>query len=169
MVAPRTYAARGRQAVLTDPQGAPFAVIASFSGDAPDYLAENGTWIWSSLLTRDPEAGIAFYQNIFGYEVFDLQSDDGLQHAVLATDDFARARREHSASGRATPAIALAQFHSRRGRHGRGDPGRGLGGQCPRRTQGDRHGGKFAVIADPAGAPVGVMEWKDGDSKEESK
>jgi uncharacterized protein len=169
VVAPRTYAARGRQAVLTDPQGAPFAVIASVGGDAPDYLAENGAWIWSSLLTRDPEAGIAFYQDLFGYEVFDLQSDDGLQHAVLATDNLARAsvnslpldaihRQSHwlnfvrVADATATAAKAVS-----------------LGGRVLVAPRVDRHGGKFAVIADPAGAPFGVMEWSDSDSKEVSK
>jgi predicted enzyme related to lactoylglutathione lyase len=169
LVAPRTYPARGRQAVLTDPQGAPFALIASFSGDPPDYLAENGAWIWSSLLTRDPEAGIAFYQNVFGYDVFDLQSDDGLQHAVLSTDNLARAsvnalpvdamhRQPHwlnfirvaDATDTATKAVAL-------------------GGSVLVPPRVDRHGGKFAVIADPAGAPFGVMEWVEGDSKEVSK
>lgn len=169
IVAPHTYAARGRQAVLADPQGAPFAVIASFSGDTPDYLAENGTWIWSSLLTRNLDAGIAFYQSLFGYEVFDLHSDDGLQHAVLATDNFARAsvnalpmdalrRQSHwlnfirvaDATAAATRAVAL-------------------GGSVLVAPRVDRHGGEFAVIADPAGAPFGVMEWKDGDSKDESK
>jgi hypothetical protein len=169
VVAPRTYAARGRQAVLTDPQGAPFAVIASSRGDPPDYLAQNGAWIWSSLLTRDPEAGIAFYQKIFGYEVFDLQSDDGLQHAVLATDDLARAsvnalptdsarRQPHwlnfirvaDAADMAVRAVAL-------------------GGTVLVAPRPDRHGGRFAVLADPAGAPFGVMEWSDTDSKEEIK
>jgi len=33
----------------------------------------------------------------------------------------------------------------------------------------DRHGGKVAVIADPTGAPVGLMEWSANDSKEEPK
>jgi uncharacterized protein len=168
VVAARTYAARGRQAVLTDPQGAPFAIIASFSGDRPDYLAANGEWIWSSLLVRDPEAGIAFYQNVFGYEVFDLQSDDGLQHAVLSTDNLARAsvnalpgdavqRQSHwlnfvrvaDATDAATRAVAL-------------------GGSVLVAPRVDRHGGKFAVIADPAGAPFGVMEWSDGDSSRQA-
>jgi uncharacterized protein len=169
VVAPRSYAARGRQAVLTDPQGAPFAVLASSRGDPPDYLAQNGAWIWSSLLTRDPESVIAFYQKIFGYEVFDLQSDDGLQHAVLATDDLARAsvnalpmdsahRQPHwlnfirvgDAAAMATRAVAL-------------------GGTVLVAPRPDRHGGRFAVMADPAGAPFGVMEWSDTDHKEESK
>ena len=169
VVAPHTYPSRGRQAVLTDPQGAPFAVIASASGDSPDYLAENGAWIWSSLLTRDPEANIAFYQNVFGYEVYDLQSDDGLQHAVLATEDMARAsvnalpadaahRHPHwlnfirvaDATATATRAVAL-------------------GGTILVAPRVDRHGGKLAVIADPDGAPFGVMEWNVDDSKEVSK
>jgi len=33
----------------------------------------------------------------------------------------------------------------------------------------DRHGGMVAVMADPAGAPFGLMEWSDSDTKEEPK
>jgi hypothetical protein len=33
----------------------------------------------------------------------------------------------------------------------------------------DRHGGKSAVVADPAGAPIGLMEWSDSESKAEPK
>jgi predicted enzyme related to lactoylglutathione lyase len=169
VVAPRTYTARGRQAVLADPEGAPFAILASAGGDPPDYLAANGAWIWSSLLTRDPETVIAFYQNVFGYEVFDLQSDDGMQHALLATDDMARVsvnalpadaarRRPHwlnfirVADTAATVTKAVA-----------------LGGTVLVAPRKDRHGGMSAVIADPAGAPFGVMEWTDGDTAEVSK
>ncbi len=42
LVRPRTYRERGRQAVLRDPQGAPFGVLASSAGDPPDVLAEPG-------------------------------------------------------------------------------------------------------------------------------
>jgi hypothetical protein len=31
----------------------------------------------------------------------------------------------------------------------------------------DRHGGHIAVLADPGGAPFGVMEWTESDSKQE--
>jgi predicted enzyme related to lactoylglutathione lyase len=33
----------------------------------------------------------------------------------------------------------------------------------------DRHGGMITVIADPAGAPLGLMEWSDTDTKVEPK
>src|SRR6202051_1573390 len=42
----KSYPSRGRQAVFTDPEGAVFAVLASSSGDAPDFLAAPGEWIW---------------------------------------------------------------------------------------------------------------------------
>jgi predicted enzyme related to lactoylglutathione lyase len=167
VVAPRTYAARGRQSVLTDPQGAPFALIASNSGDPPDYLAQNGAWIWSSLLTRDAEAGLTFYQNVFGYEVFDLQSADGLQHAVLASEDLARA------SVNALPADAVHRqshwlnFIRVADATATATRAVDLGGSVLVAPRVDRHGGKLAVIADPSGAPFGVMEWSD--SKEGSQ
>jgi uncharacterized protein len=30
----------------------------------------------------------------------------------------------------------------------------------------DRHGGKAAVVADASGAPFGLLEWPDTESKE---
>ncbi|MGA2778726.1 MAG: VOC family protein [Steroidobacteraceae bacterium] len=166
---PRTYNARGRQAIFADPQGAAFAVIASYSGDTPDFLAAPGAWIWSSLLTHDLDKEAAFYQTVFGYEVFDLESNDGMEHVILSTDDYARAsvnalpadaarRHPHwlnfvrvaDAADAATRAVAL-------------------GGSVLVAPRVDRHGGKLAVIADPAGAPFGVMEWNDADGKGEAK
>lgn len=61
-VAPtRSYPDRGQQAVFADPQGAVFAVLQSSSGDPEDVLAAPGEWIWSSVLTRDPDTDAAFY------------------------------------------------------------------------------------------------------------
>lgn len=166
---PRTYAGRGRQAVFTDPEGAVFALLASNSGDPADYLAEPGEWIWSSLLARDPGQAAAFYQDVFGYDVFDLPSDDGLEHVILSSDDYARAgvNTLPTDSGRRHPhwlnfvrvldtADAAAKAVS-------------LGGRVLVEPRVDRHGGKLAVVADPAGAPIGLMEWTDTDSKVEPK
>jgi len=162
---PKTYPGRGGQAVFTDPEGAVFAALASTSGDSPDYLAAPGEWIWSSLLTSDPARSAAFYKAVFGYELFDVPSDDDAQHVILATDDYARAgihtlppghRHAHWLNfirvADATQASAQATA---------------LGGRILVEPYVDRHGGKVAVIADPLGAPIGVMEWTDTDSKQE--
>jgi predicted enzyme related to lactoylglutathione lyase len=162
-----TYAKRGRQAVLADPEGAVFAVLASSSGDPPDYLAAPGEWIWSSLHAKDPEHEAAFYQELFGYDVFDAESADGMDHLILSSDDYARAS-----------ANALPSDQGRRHAHwlnfirveNAGDmvtKAVSLGGRILVEPHVDRHGGRVAVVADPAGAPVGLMEWSDGDSKTE--
>ena len=88
---PHTVPDRGREAVFVDPQGAVFAVLASSSGDPPDVLATPGEWIWSSLITRDPENDAAFYQKLFNYDVFELPASPGVQHLLLASDNYARA------------------------------------------------------------------------------
>ena len=156
---PRTYAGRGAQAVFADPQGAVFAALASSSGDGADYLATPGEWIWSSLLSQGVEDSAAFYRAVFGYEVFDLASDDAAEHVVLAAGDYARAgihslppghRHPHwidfvrvaDASRSAAQAVAL-------------------GGRMLVESHPDRHGGQVAVVADPSGAPIGLMEWSD--------
>ncbi len=165
---PRTYAGRGRQAVLTDPEGAVFAVLASSSGDPPDFLAAPGEWIWSSLLEHEPAQSAAFYRAVAGYDVFDLPSEGETVHAILSSDDYARASiNTLPANGRRHPhwlnfvrvdsapdAVAKAVA---------------LGGKVLVEPYVDRHGGKIAVIADPAGAPVGLMEWSETDSKVEPK
>jgi predicted enzyme related to lactoylglutathione lyase len=169
VIAPRTFDSRGRQAILADPQGAVFAVLASFSGDPGDYLAAPGAWIWSSLMARDAGTDAAFYETVFGYDVFDLESEAGQEHVILSTDDYARAsvnsmpadsarRHPHWLNFvRVTDAAAAATRVIT------------LGGSVLVAPRVDRHGGKVAVLADPMGAPFGVMEWTDADSKEEPK
>jgi uncharacterized protein len=166
---PRTYNSRGRQAIFADPAGAAFAVIASYSGDTPDFLPAPGSWIWSSLLTHDLDHEVAFYQTVFGYEVFDLESADGREHVILSTDDFARA------SVNAFPADAAHRhphwlnFVRVADAADTATKAVGLGGSVLVPPHIDRHGGKLAVIADPSGAPIGVMEWNDADAQGEGK
>jgi uncharacterized protein len=167
------YSQRGHQAVLTDPDGAVFAVLAADGGDPPDYLAAPGEWIWSSVLVRDPKQETAFYKSLFGYDVYDLAGAGGgvgdAQHYILSSDNYSRAglnvlpgdsmrRYPHwlnfvrvtDAADTARKAVAL-------------------GGRVLVEPRIDRHGGHLAVLADPSGASFGVMEWSDADTKQEPK
>jgi hypothetical protein len=165
----RSYPKRGRQAVLADPEGAVFAILASSSGDAPDFLAESGEWIWSALLSRDPGAEAAFYQEVFSYDVFDLASDDGKEHVILSSDNFARA------SANALPGDSVhshphwLNFIRVDDTIARVAKAVASGGRVLVAPHVDRHGGHVAVVADPAGAPFGLMEWTESDSKVEPK
>jgi len=165
------YPQRGRQAILADPDGAKFAVLAAQGGDPPDYLAEPGEWIWSSLLVKDPKGEAAFYKSLFGYDVYDLASegDSDAQHYILSSDDYARAglnalpadsKRRHPHwlnFVRVTDAADAA------------NKAVGLGGRVLVEPRVDRHGGRLAIVADPSGAPFGVMEWSDNDTKQEPR
>lgn len=155
--------ARGSEAVLADPQGAVFAVVASSSGDPPDELADPGEWIWSSLITSDVDAGAAFYQTLFDYEVFPVDDDgDGKSdHAVFASENYARASANSLPEQRpdAHPHwisfVRVADVDQAAGKVA------GLGGRVVVEPRPDRQGGKLAVVVDPQGAPFGLMEWNE--------
>jgi predicted enzyme related to lactoylglutathione lyase len=166
LFAPHTLPGRGRQAVLADPQGAVFAVLASSSGDPPDVLAEPGEWIWSSLITRDPDAGAAFYQTLFDYEVFDLPADEGAQHLLLATDNYARASANSWPANKPNIHPHWLNYVRVEDADKAAAKAVALGGRILVEPRIDRHGGKVAVIADPAGAAFGLLEWPDTESKE---
>ena len=155
---PRDYPQRGRQAVFADPDGAVFAVLASSSGDPPDVLAEPGEWIWSSLLVKNPARETGFYRALFGYEVFDLDSEDSSKHVILASDTYARAglhslpdnthRHPHWLNFVRVEDVGAAVAKAVQ-----------LGGKILVNPRPDRQGGQIAVVADPSGAPMGLMEW----------
>ena len=165
----KSYPMRGRQCVLSDPEGAVFALLASSSGDTPDYLAATGDWIWTSLHAKDAGAEAAFYQNLLGYDVFDLPSDDGLEHLILSTDDFARASANDLERGSARRHSHWLNFVRVENAAEGAAKAVALGGRVLVEPRVDRHGGMLAVVADPAGAPVGLMEWSESDTKAEPK
>jgi predicted enzyme related to lactoylglutathione lyase len=166
---PKTYAGRGRQAVLTDPEGAVFALLASAGGDPPDDLAEPGEWIWSALLAKDPAHSAAFYQNVFGYDVFDADSDDGSVHLVLSSDEYARASVNTLPSGSARRHPHWLNFIRVTDAAETARKAVSLGGRMLVDPHDDGPGGIWAVISDPAGAPIGLMEWSTSESKAEPK
>jgi uncharacterized protein len=165
----KSYPSRGRQAVLSDPEGAVFAILASSSGDAADFLADTGEWLWSSLLSKDPGAEAAFYQGLFGYDVFDLASDDGPEHVILSSDDFARASVNAFPAGSAHRHAHWLNFIRVDSTADSVAKAVALGGRVLVEPHVDRHGGQVAVVADPAGAPIGLLEWTNSDSKVEPK
>ncbi len=165
----RSYPRRGRQAVFSDPQGAVFAVLASSSGDPSDYLAGPGEWIWSTLLAHDAGTEAEFYQQVFGYDVFDPPSDDGSDHLILSSDDFARASVNALPGGPGRRHPHWLNFVRVNNTLEMATKVTALGGRVLVEPHSDRHGGNIAVVADPAGAPFGLMEWTEYDTKVEPK
>ena len=165
----RSYPMRGRQCVLSDPEGAIFAILASSSGDSPDYLPVTGEWIWSSLHAKDAGAEAAFYQELFGYDVFELPSDDDSEHLILSTDNYARASANSLAAGSTRRHPHWLNFVRVDNAADMTAKVIAMGGHVLVEPRVDRHSGMVAVVADPAGAPFGLMEWSESDTKAEPK
>jgi len=166
---PHSIPNRGRQAVFADPQGAIFAVLASSSGDPPDVLAAPGEWIWSSLITSNPDTDAAFYQTLFDYEVFELPADEGAQHLMFASDNYARASANTLPANKPNAHPHWLNFVRVEDTDKMTAKVVALGGRVLVEPRVDRHGGKVAVVADPLGAPFGLLEWPDTESKEVPK
>jgi uncharacterized protein len=162
---PRSFPDRGRQAVFSDPQGAVFAVLASSSGDPPDFLAAPGEWIWSSLITRNPDTDAAFYQTLFGYDVFELPASPGAQHLLFASNNYARASANSLPASR--PDVYPYWLNYVRVEDADQTAAKvvTLGGRVLVAPRLDRQGGKLAVVADPQGAAFGLLEWRETASK----
>jgi uncharacterized protein len=163
---PHSFPDRGREAVLADPQGAVFAVLASTSGDPPDLLADPGAWMWSSLITSDPDADAAFYQALFNYEVFEVPNEPGAQHFILASEGYARASVNPPPASR--PDIYPHWLNYVRVDDAAATAAKvvALGGRVLVEPRLSREGGKIALVADPLGAPFGLLEWPTAGSEE---
>ncbi len=151
---------RGQEALLADPQGAVFGILASSSGNPPDVLAEPGTFIWQSLHAGDPMREAAFYSKLFGYQVFGGPPDGDGQHVLLASETYARASinvipANYAGHGQWVSYVRVDDAAKAAAKAVT------LGGSVlvPART--DRHGGMIAVVADPAGAPIGLFDWPE--------
>ena len=158
---PRDLPNRGQEAVFTDPQGAVFALLTSSNGDPSDTLAGYGEWIWSSLVVPDPDKAAAFYQKLADYEVFELPSgSSGTDHFLLASGNYARASVNTLPPGGKTGPhwINFVRVEKADQMAARAVT---LGGRVLVAPRPDRHGGKLAVVADPQGAALGLMEWTE--------
>jgi predicted enzyme related to lactoylglutathione lyase len=163
---PHDFPDRGREAVFADPQGAVFAILASGSGDPADVIAAPGQWIWSSLITSDPDAGAAFYQALFDYEVYELPAAEGAEHLLLASDNYARASMNSLPAATPDRHPYWLNFVRVEDTVKMTAEAVALGGRVLVQPRVDRHGGKVAVVADPLGAPFGLLEWPSTESKE---
>ena len=158
---PKKMADRGEQAVFADPEGALFGVVKSRGGDPEDFLADPGDWIWIQLMSRDARKAAEFYRKVAGYAVVENTTSNRLSDYVLTSDSFARAtvRTMSSADEKVNPTWllfvrvkAIGESVARV---------RQLGGKVLIEPKGEILEGKVAVVLDPTGAAIGLMEWRE--------
>lgn len=168
---PTDIPGRGEQAIIADPQGALFAPLRRPHGDPQDTDATvQGDWIWNALLTPAPSASAGFYQKLFGYRVEAAPAPDSAQRYILESQSTARAtvnplpaRLPANARARWLSFIQVDSVGSA------AEKAVQLGGRVLVEPHPDHQNSMIAIIADPAGAAFGIMEWHDpiatGDAK----
>ena len=155
----KDFPQRGEQAVFADREGAIFGVMKSSAGDPEDVLAEPGDWIWIQLLSRDARSAAEFYRAVAGYEVVENTSANRLNDYVLVSKGFARGTVRTLVTKRADVNPTWLPYVRVKSVSETVDKAKQLGGSVLVEPKPEVFEGKIAVIADPTGAAVGVMEW----------
>jgi uncharacterized protein len=165
LAAPQKMPKRGEQAIFADPEGAVFGVVKSSAGDPEDFLAEPGEWIWIQLVSRDARKAAEFYRAVAGYEVVENTKSNRVSDYILTSEGYARGtiRTIRNTETKVQPtwlpfvrvknltdSVALAKQ---------------LGGKVVVEPKPALLDGKVAVIADPTGAAIGILEWSEGMAK----
>ncbi len=169
LAAPQKMPKRGEQAVFADAEGALFGVIKSSSGDPADFLAEPGDWIWIQLLSRDARQAAEFYRAVGGYEIIANTKSNQLSDYVLVSEGYARATvrtiRTEDEKVRPTwlPFVRVLNVSESVAR------AKQLGGKVLVEPKPELFDGKVALIEDPTGAAIGLLEWSVESAKGDQK
>jgi predicted enzyme related to lactoylglutathione lyase len=148
----------GAQAIITDKEGSPVGLVQSSSGDSADNEPATGEWNWFHLFVKNPLAAADFYRQIFNYEVAPdarigkgtelLFSSGALNRGGVST----LPDREDAKPGW-LGVIRVANLDETLARVP------ALGGEVMVAPHEAALGSRFAVIADPTGGSVGVVEY----------
>jgi predicted enzyme related to lactoylglutathione lyase len=154
----RDFPQIGSQAIVTDIEGAPFGLLKSSSGDSADIEPVVGSWNWFHLFVKNPQAGAEFYRQIFSYDVTPDGRTGKKAELMLSVGDYNRGGVSVLSNGKdAKPGwlgvIRVANLDERLARVA------GLGGEVVIAPHNTAFGSRFALIEDPTGGTVGVVEY----------
>lgn len=146
---------RGTYALLRDPEGAFFGVLNSDSGDPPDHDIQVGEFLWVDLYASDLQREAAFYQQLADYEIVDDEKND--QRKFLRSADKFRAgivpRPEQANRSGWLPYIKVNDVAATLQKVA------AAGGQIMVEPDKSLLDGNLAVISDPEGGIVGIVNW----------
>ncbi|MFI8100414.1 VOC family protein [Streptomyces sp. NPDC086023] len=160
LVEPADVPDRGRTAVFADPAGAAFGIWQPRAGRGLDAVTDVGTLCWTELYTSDPAAAADFYRGVLGWDVSEVPFGGGAYSVVKppGTPD------EHAFGGLVplgsdpvddvpywTPYFEVPDCDVTAAR------AEELGGKVRLTPEFMEGVGRFAKLADPAGARFAVI------------
>jgi predicted enzyme related to lactoylglutathione lyase len=158
LLAPRSFADRGTFAVVADPEGALFGVMHATGGDPLDYRADVGNWLWLALYARNAAAASQFYRGVFDYEVREPTAGNGLIDYLLVGHGYARAAIAQLGTASEAHPSWLGYVRVNDVANSAATALR-LGATQLLAPNPDRLNGDLTILADPLGAPLGLVRW----------
>jgi predicted enzyme related to lactoylglutathione lyase len=164
----RSMPDRGDFAILADPDGAIVGAMRSSSGDPEDYQAAIGEFMWFELFTRDLLPSAEFYQTMFGYDIYQREDTPEIVDYLLSSDGYARAGI--GALPKDSDSVPTWLGYIRVEDVAQTvDTAIKLGGKVLLPPSPDTLDGGLAIIADPEGTPVGLLQWTYAKAQEASQ
>lgn len=159
---------RGTQAILADSEGAIIGLMRSAAGDPGEFLAEPGDWTWSELFVRDPVASGKFYRDLSGYEFMPDTRTPRPDDYILVRGGYSRASviplsdrpKAHAAWLLFVRVANVRETASR---------AVSLGGRIAVAPSDNPVDAWRAVIVDPNGAHLGLLQLEDSTAKKEAQ
>ena len=158
LLSSRSFADRGDFAILADLHQAPFGIMHSSVGDPGDYRATFGEWIWRELFTRDMDRSIRFYTELFGYESEkDLRHPEIMEY-LLRSNGYLRAGigalpPDSDAAPTWLGYLRVEDIEAAMQRT------LAHGGSVVLEPRVEIVDGGLAIVADPTGATIGLLQW----------
>lgn len=165
LVEPGVVTGRGAHAILSDPEGSIVGLLDSTSGDPPDTQPDPGEWAWSGLLSAEPEKAAAFYKEVGSYDATEQVGQLQGGQIFLVSDRYARAGITAIEEGEE---VSPGWLHFIRVDNLADalERAKANGATVLLPETSDQFDGNLAIIEDPVGAAVGLIEWtskKEGD------
>jgi predicted enzyme related to lactoylglutathione lyase len=155
----RNFPDRGMQAIIGDSEGNPIGLLQSSSGDPADDATATGSWNWFELYVKNPQASANFYHQALGYDIALETNSDRKTDYVLSSSGNNRAGIAPVPSdvADAKPSwlgvIRVADLDQTLSKVA------GLGGEVLLKPHSVEFGSRFAIILDPTGGTIGLVEY----------
>lgn len=154
--APMAMAGMGTYAVVADPFGGAFALWQPEQPEPSEFHGAAGTFCWNELLTEHVDASVAFYAQIGGFTDAPMDMGPAGAYHVLESEGKGRA------GIMAAPAPGIPQLWMPYVQVDSADDTvarvKRLGGEVKMGPYQVPNIGRIAIITDPLGAPLGVLQ-----------
>ena len=157
----KKFPGRGEQAVFADPEGALFGAVRSSTGDPADFEADVGDWIWIQMWSRDSLKSAQFYRSVAGYEIDENTSSTRSNDYVLISGKYARGTVLQLPAERTEAKPTWLLFVRVKNVPETCAKAAELGGKVVIPPSPELFKNRVAVVTDPTGAAVGLLEWSE--------